>query len=119
MNYKYINLDYLDLMSDGDIDMKKVMIEMLLGEIPVEIEKLQQCQQEADWNQLKEVSHKLKSTLAFVGNPNMTSSNERIEEIAKTETGLQELPALISSLQSIYPSVLEELESIFAAMETV
>jgi len=118
MNFKYINLDYLDLMSDGDTDMKKVMIEMLLEEVPTEIEKLHQSQQAGDWNQVKEVSHKLKSTLAFLGNPDMTTANEQVEEIAKKESDLQELPSLINTLQTIYPLVLEELKSTFAAMAT-
>ncbi len=118
MDYKYINLEYLDLMSDGDLDMKKVMIDMLLEEIPVEIKKLSQMHQTGDWNQLKEVSHKLKSTLAFIGNPTMTSSNERVEEIAKTVTGLDELPALINTLMETYPHTLEELRSVSTVMAT-
>jgi len=118
MNYKYINLEYLDLMSDGDMEMKKVMIDMLLEEVPVEIEKLSQMEQASDWNQLKEVSHKLKSTLAFIGNPTMTTSNERVEEIAKTVSGLDELPALINTLMETYPHALEELRSVSTVMET-
>jgi len=118
MNYKYINLDYLDLMSDGDMEMKKVMIDMLLEEVPTEIEKLQQSQQAGDWNQLKEVSHKLKSTLAFIGNPTMTSSNERVEEIAKTVSDIEELPSLITTLMDTYPHALEELQSVSSVMAT-
>jgi len=118
MDYKYINLDYLDLMSDGDMEMKKVMIDMLLEEVPTEIEKLHQLQQAADLNQLKEVSHKLKSTLAFIGNPTMTSSNEKVEEIAKTASGVEELPELITALMDTYPHALEELRSVSSVMAT-
>ena len=117
MNYNYINLEYLDLMSDGDMDMKKVMIDMLLEEVPTEIEKLAQMEQANDWNQLKEVSHKLKSTLAFIGNSTMTTSNERVEEIAKTVTGVEELPALINTLMETYPHALEELRSVSTVLE--
>jgi len=117
MAFQHINLDYLDLMSDGDEDMKKVMIEMLLEEVPAEVTKMNQSQQIGDWNQLKELSHKLKSTLAFLGNPTLTTSNERIETIAKTENGLEELPSLLEAITSTYPLVLEELKLVFATME--
>jgi len=117
MAFQHINLDYLDLMSDGDDDMKKVMIEMLLEEVPAEVNKMKEVHQNGDWNQLKEVSHKLKSTLAFLGNPTMTTSNERVETIAKTESDLEELPDLLEAITSTYPLVLEELKSVFATME--
>jgi len=34
--YKHINLEYMDMMSDGDDSMKKIMLEMLLEELPQE-----------------------------------------------------------------------------------
>jgi len=117
MAFQHINLDYLDLMSDGDDDMKKTMIEMLLEEVPAEVTKMNQAQQNEDWNELKELSHKLKSTLAFIGNPTLTTSNERVETIAKTESDLGELPDLLEALNSTYPMVLDELKLVFATME--
>jgi len=82
MAFQHINLDYLDLMSDGDDDMKKVMIEMLLEEVPMEVGKMNQVHEIGDWNELKEVSHKLKSTLAFLGNPTLTTANEEVDYLS-------------------------------------
>lgn len=115
-NFQFINLDYLDLMSDGDEDMKQTMIEMLLEEIPEEMEKMQSLNEEGDWKELREVSHKLKSTLSFVGNKEMTAANQRIEDIAKVGEGTAELPALLATLVDIYPKVLEELKAIGASI---
>lgn len=106
-----INTDYLDLMSDGDTDMKKMMLEMMLEEIPAEIEKMNALIQEGNWKTLKEVSHKMKSTLSFVGNPEMTESNKIIEEIAKSEGAYDRLPTLIDSLLDLTPKVLKELKA--------
>ena len=47
--YEYINLDYMDMMSDGDASMKKVMLEMLLEELPAEMDKMKACQEESKW----------------------------------------------------------------------
>ncbi len=115
MNYQHINLDYLDLMSDGDDDMKKVMIEMLLEEVPVEVSKMNDLHQTGDWVQLREVSHKLKSTLAFIGSPVLTNANQKVEDIAKAEQGIEELPTLLDSITSTYPNALEELKTALTA----
>ena len=114
MSYQHINLDYLDLMSDGDDDMKKVMIKMLLEEVPKEVSKMNEVYQASDWNQLKEVSHKLKSTLAFIGNPVLTDTNQKVEDIAKAEQGIEELSTLLDSITNTYPKALEELKTVLA-----
>ncbi len=108
--YQFIDLSYLDLMSDGDIDMKSMMLNMLQEEIPVEIKKMSTLEKEKDWNQLSKVSHKMKSTLAFVGNATMIETNKEIEEIAKSEKNTNRLSALLDKLIELYPQVLTELE---------
>ena len=62
--YKYINLDYMDMMSDGDDSMKKIMLEMLLEELPQEVKKMAELLEQENWGTLSSVSHKMKSTLA-------------------------------------------------------
>ncbi|MGB0983564.1 MAG: response regulator, partial [Saprospiraceae bacterium] len=59
---QYIDLSYLDLMSDGDVDMKKMMLELLFDEPMSEIDKMKDLQASADWLELRAVSHKMKST---------------------------------------------------------
>ncbi len=112
MSYQHINLDYLDLMSDGDEDMKKVMIEMLLEEVPAEVSKMNDLHQAGDWSQLREVSHKLKSTLAFIGNSVLTNANQKVEDISKSEQGIEELPSLLDSISATFPNALEELKTV-------
>lgn len=111
-NFQFIDLSYLDLMSDGDDDMKLTMIEMLLEEVPVEMQKMNDLYQAGDWKELREVSHKMKSTLSFIGNSAMTEANKKVEDIAKDVNGLEELPALLGTLLNIYPKALEELKSV-------
>ena len=48
--YQFINLDYLELMSDGDDSMKKVLLEMLIAELPDEIVKMRSLQQSSNWD---------------------------------------------------------------------
>ena len=98
--YNFINLDYLDMMSDGDLEMKKVMLDMLFEELPQEIAKMRQLTNTSDWNELKSVAHKMKSTLSFVGCDPMTSSNSDIEMICKDGGDAAKVEPLMAVLES-------------------
>lgn len=112
-SYSFINLSYLEMMADGDDSMKKVMLEMLLDELPGELEKMKQHCEQKNWTELGSVSHKMKSTLAFVGNDAMTNSNRDIEAICKDGTGFEKIPALLVDLTMPAPNALEELRKEF------
>lgn len=117
--YQFIKLDYLELMADGDEDMKATMLEMLVEELPEEMEKMRQLYQNRDWNELREVSHKMKSTLGFVGNDAMTEANKEVEEIGKSggTENVEQLPELLGVLFDLYPKVLTELKTELAGIE--
>ena len=108
--YKYINLDYMDMMSDGDDSMKKVMLEMLLEELPQEVAKMTDLQEQENWETLASVSHKMKSTLAFVGNDEMTTANKQVEQISKSASDKDSLTELINVLVKLYPMAIAELQ---------
>lgn len=108
--YQFINLEYLELMSDNDNAMKKVLLEMLMDELPAEIEKMAPLAEAKSWNELSEVSHKMKSTLAYVGNDDMTVANKTIEVLCKTEEDLDQIPAQIETLNNCLERVLPELK---------
>jgi len=112
--FKFINLDYMDMMSDNDPEMKKTMLEMLFEEVPEEMDKMKALFEAENWQELSEVSHKMKSTLAFVGNPEMTTANSKIEKVVKdnSEITSEMFAAEIATLMQLYPLVLEELKSV-------
>jgi len=94
LNHHFINLSYLDLMADGDLKMKKLMLEMLLKEIPRELNKMQQLYQQ----------HR---------NPSLSSANRSIEYAAKREEGLEQLPDFFGILKELSPKILRELRSVY------
>lgn len=108
-DYSYINLSYLQLMADNDPDMVQTMINMLLKELPVELERMKAHFKSKSWQDLRATAHKMKSTLAFVGNEKLTSLNRTIEKYAQQETQLEELPALVGQLEVLIGHVLSEL----------
>ncbi|MFK8057829.1 MAG: Hpt domain-containing protein [Saprospiraceae bacterium] len=95
-----LDLSYLDLMADGDDFMKKTMIDMLIEEMPPELEKLRNSFLEQDADAMHQVAHKMKSTLAFIGNDAMTEANSTCEVIGIEGTDLQRAGTLIEILEA-------------------
>ncbi|NNE28976.1 MAG: Hpt domain-containing protein [Saprospiraceae bacterium] len=111
--YSYINLDYLNMMSDGDAEMKKVMLGMLFEEMPLELEKMAKFCAEENWKELSSVAHKMKSTLSFVGNPEMTEANKTMEMLSKNAEDTGTYRGFIDILENTWPKVHEELQGVF------
>ncbi len=105
-----INLDYLYLMADNDEEMIQTMLAMLLEELPEEMGKVRELCLAENWDELTMVSHKMKSTLAFVGNDPMTNANKELERITKYKTELELVPSLVATLDDHLPAVMEALE---------
>lgn len=95
-----LDLSYLDLMADGDDFMKKTMLDMLIEELPPELDKLRNSYLEQDGETMHQVAHKMKSTLAFIGNPVMTEANSTCEVIGKEGTNLQRAGQHIEELEA-------------------
>ena len=114
----HTNLEYLKLMSDGDQEMEKVMLEMLLDELPSEFEKMKTLHAAQEWKELSKVSHKMKSTLAFIGNADMTGANLKIEQLTKQESlpsadEVQVIGAMMEQFGEVLPEVMGELREVF------
>lgn len=108
----FINLDYLRLMADDDDEMILTMLGMLLEELPAEFEKIMALNREKNWEELRKVVHKMKSTLAFVGNEELTTANKEIERLLKEGTNLERVNCLIETMDRLLPLVEAELREI-------
>ncbi len=106
-----LDLSYLEMMSDGDDFMKKTMLDMLIEELPTELVKLRQAYLEQNADELRQVAHKMKSTLAFIGHPDMTVANAALEEIGKEKTDLQRASSHLTVMETYTPPVLQALQA--------
>jgi len=113
--HKYIKLDYLELMADGDEDMKKTLLEMLIEELPPEITKMRQAVDAEDWEELSSVSHKMKSTMGFVGFEAMTAHNQELELLSKHEENPSRMKELVVLMEANLALVMPEIQAEFNA----
>jgi len=114
--FEYINLDYLDMMADGDDEMKKVMLGMLFEEMPVELEKMKQLCNDGSWQDLSSACHKMKSTLSFVGNDVMTNTNKSLEIKSHEGTETETFAGMVDTLIDMWPKVKVELQGVHDAL---
>jgi len=108
--YKFINLEYLELMADGDPEMKGVMLDMLLTELPEELSKMRTEFDQQAWEILGSTSHKMKSTLSFVGNPQMNEANKEIESICKEGNNPEQIGDRIKTMEALVDNILAEIK---------
>ncbi len=109
-NYQWTDLTYLSEICDGDRELMKTMLDMIVAEIPAEIEKMQDAAQQRDWKELFELAHKMKTTLAYVGNADMIATTKTLEMFARNLTALHEIPELMRSLAQAASKTMVELK---------
>ena len=109
--FQTINLEYLETMTGGDAEMMNQMIHMLIDEIPVEVVKMQACVAPKDWEEIFQISHKLKTTLAFIGNEEINSLNKTIEHCSRNRVDIEEIPPMIEQLSELSKPIVAELKT--------
>lgn len=108
----YVQLEYLESMTDGDAEMMQTMLDMLIAEIPEEIGKMRESLVQKNWEEMFQISHKMKTTLSFVGNETMININKTLEHCSRHEVSIDEIPALVQQLDELSIKVVEELQMV-------
>ncbi|MEM1325574.1 MAG: Hpt domain-containing protein [Bacteroidota bacterium] len=114
---RHINLSYLLLMADGDLPMQKLMLSMLLDEMPAQLEKMNLAFEQTDWHTLRRLSHKMKTTLSFVGNHELILADHELVEELKTTQNEALIAECLHRLNELMPIALEELKMVNESIE--
>ncbi len=112
--YNYIDLSYLESISGGDAETENTILQMLLTDMEQLCPMLRTHFEAKQMEELEKVSHKLKTSLAFSGNPEIMKSNDEVLELARTQIELDRLPALITKLEELTPLIIRELHQVLA-----
>lgn len=115
-DFQYINLEYLDNVTDGDPDMKKEILGLVIEEVKNDMPRLKGLAASGDWETFHHITHKFKSTLAFVGNELLLDTNREMEQMSKLKEKLEEVPGLLKVMNELQPRVQNELDLAFNAL---
>ncbi|MGB1206199.1 MAG: PAS domain S-box protein [Chitinophagales bacterium] len=104
------DLSYLDEVIDGDMSLKKQMLEIMLQETPEEVAKMQIFVDVKDWDKLRSVAHKFKSTVTYMGLHDLKETVKTIQENAEKRIDLDNMAFLVEKVTTQCESAIVELE---------
>jgi HPt (histidine-containing phosphotransfer) domain-containing protein len=108
--FKHLDLTYLESLIGDDTETMAVIFSTLLEEVPEELEKMEILIANKDWHTFHEVSHKFKSTLAYVGNDIIFDSNQDMMMNARNMSNLDKIPALFEIVKRKWQEIRPEVE---------
>jgi PAS domain S-box-containing protein len=105
-----IDLDYLEQLSEGDDDFSISMLSYFLDNTPVVMQEMRDFFEAKDWKALRNVAHKFKPQLTFMGIKSVFQDVENIEQSAAKVTQTDHIPVLIDKVDSVCKKAMEELK---------
>jgi len=107
----FIDLDYLNEISDGDDDFLHELLESFLNQTPLMIMELQTFINLGDWENVAKHAHKLKPTFEYVGLHGVRDKMAEIEAIVKSGGDKKQISLLFSGSLTIINPALSEIKT--------
>lgn len=104
-----VDLSYLNIMTADDASLKEKMLQIMLEETPGELDLLEKHLKTANWDGLRAVAHKMKSSVEFMGLRDTLDTLKQIELSAKERSGLDLLEGKINVVVLSCRSALQTL----------
>ncbi len=104
-----IDLDYLEQLSEGDDDFTISMLSYFLENTPGVINDMKQFYAEKDWKSLRNVAHKFKPQLTFMGISSVFQEVETIEQNSAHVKDTHQIPGLIEKTERVCEQAMEEI----------
>ncbi len=79
-----IDLTYLNEVSDGDEQLKRELIDIVVGQLPEFYDLMQSSLAQKQWDELASVAHKAKSSIASIGMQDLAVAMKRLEMLGKS-----------------------------------
>jgi len=116
-NFKHINLDYLNEISEGSQDLACDLIEMFIKQVPIFTEQLDSLYNSGDYILLGKLAHKIKSSVAMMGISELATDMKTLENITKEGKEVEKYPAYISRFKVISSEAVNELNDILIKLK--
>ena len=110
---KLLNLTYLKEVVENNESSVRSIIDLFVKQMPEEILLIEKAIEEQDYNAIKGVSHKLKSSVTILGVEELLKVLNALEENAAEQKDLSEIQELFLQLRELSNKVLEEINQQF------
>ncbi|MCB9233444.1 MAG: response regulator [Bacteroidia bacterium] len=112
----YTNLDSLKEISGGDPVFMQAILGKVVKQMPASLAEIRRSCDEGDWEALKAIAHRTKSTVMHVGNVELKAILQEIESRADARENTETLGEKVDQVEELGHHILEELKNILAEM---
>jgi HPt (histidine-containing phosphotransfer) domain-containing protein len=112
-----INLTYLKQIAEGNDSFIIEMIEMFLNKTPQALEKLNSSYHEKNWDEMKQIAHRIKPSFGYIGLPDTQKMLAEIEKLSEEHTNPERMAELVEEVQVVSKSVFVQLQSALTGMK--
>jgi HPt (histidine-containing phosphotransfer) domain-containing protein len=110
MEYKYINVEYLDSVSGGDPDITKEIVSMFSEQVVEAHDEMLKLNAAGDYHNLGQLAHKVKSSAAIMGMSDLATMLKTFELQAREKREPDRYPAYIERFRAETTAAVAELE---------
>jgi len=114
--YNYVDLSYLESMSDGSKDIIVEMIDIFKSQVPEFIQNMNTFLENKDYESLGKEAHKAKSSVAIMGMHEVVEELKNLELNAKEGKSPELYPEIVETFATICQLALEELDEILPTL---
>lgn len=109
---RVVNIDYLTQLSRGNTKFVQEMIRIFLSENPEEIRVLESAIREKDFEVIRSSTHKLRSTLPYIGLDRVVEKEiSEIEALAVRGSGIDEIGKFFVRIKETCEQACNELQA--------
>ncbi len=110
---RVVNIEYLKQLSKGNTCFVDEMIKIFLAENPEEIRALERAIKERNYSLVKATTHKLRSTLPYMGLDKLVDEEiTRMEILAAKQEGQEEIEDLFLNVKQLCERACIELQTL-------
>ncbi len=109
-NYKIIDLSMLFEAGGGEATFVVAIASKLVVKLPEAMEELRGHLKDQNWDQLRAIAHRTKSSAAYTGAPNLKEKFRDLEHMARELEDLDQVPAKLDALDAYVTEVVAELK---------
>ena len=113
-NYQFINLEYMQEISQGDKGYERMVTQQFIDTIPLDIEALESALKNRDVDSLRRIAHNMKTNASVMGlSEKLHSFLDEVECAAFDEPRFQQI---ISSIKTICLNALPEVRHFYSTL---
>ena len=106
-----VDFTSLNAFSGGDKDLMAIHINTFLEFAPAQVNLVHTLTKEQKWGEVKDIAHKLKPKISYMGIKSLTPVIEEVESLAGEERELDKIPLLLEEIVSVSNQAFDELKS--------